>query len=273
MKRILFVGGGKDFPEGAFRFLQSMQDEGKISVTGLFFSSIDVESMNTTAHIPIAAPYVRLRQKELEELQANKAVFARKCSDLYLKHHVHPNVEAWDTHLFARESRFADLVVLGGEQFYSEVDPSQPNLFLREALHAAECPVMIIPSDFAAPQQLVIAYDGSRDSLYAIRQFCYLFPAYTELPTEIIYVKEDSSKEMPDLELLQDFTRQHFSSLGFSRLHFKAARYFAGWIGDKKNVMLISGSFGRSPFSYLARESFSREVVHDHRMPLFIAHN
>lgn len=272
MKRILFVGAGKEFPQGAFQFLQSLPEEGGISVTGLFFCTIDYEAFNTVSQLPIQAPYIRLHEQEQEQLQGNKAVFARKCSDCNLKFHLHPNEEVWDSHLFARETRFSDLVVLGARQFYGEVDPSQPNLFLREALHAAECPVMIIPENYSAPQHLVVAYDGSRDSLHAIKLFTYLFPDYTDLATEFIYVKEDNSAEMPDLELLKDYSRLHFSSMNFSRLHFKAARYFADWIGEKKNVMLVSGSFGRSPFSYITRESFSKHVVHDHRMPVFIAH-
>jgi hypothetical protein len=60
--------------------------------------------------------------------------------------------------------------------------------------------------------------------------------------------------------------------MNLSRLHFKAARYFAAWVGEKQNVMLVGGSFGRSPFSYMARESFSKQLVHDHKMPIFIDH-
>ena len=65
---------------------------------------------------------------------------------------------------------------------------------------------------------------------------------------------------------------RQFSNMIFSRLQFETARYFAEWIGEKRNVLHASGSFGRSPFSYITRESFSRQVVHDHKMPIFIAH-
>lgn len=272
MKRILFIGAGKEFPTGAFRFLESLPNQGEISVTGLFFCTIDYEAFGVVSQIPAAAPYLRLHEREMECLQASKTLFARKCGDEHIKFHVHPNEDTWDSHLFARESRFSDLVVLSAEQFYGEVDSTQPNLFLREALHAAECPVMIVPENFSAPEHLIIAYDGSRDSLHAIKQLAYLFPSYTDLPTEIIYVKEDNTADMPDKELLKDFSRLHFSSINLSRLHFKAARYFADWIGERKNVLLASGSFGRSPFSYITRESFSRQAVHDHKMPIFIAH-
>lgn len=272
MKRILFVSAGKAFPESAFNFLKSLQEQDSISVTGLFFSALDYNSMISVSHIPIGTPYLRLKEGELHEIRANKEQFARKCTGSYLKFHIHDNEEPWDNHLFARETRFADLVVLSGKAFYEEIEAAQPNLFLQEALHTAECPVMIIPEHFVAPEHICIAYDGSRDSLYAIKQFCYLFPRYTELPTEIIYVREETSKDIPELELLKDFSRLHFTSMSFSKLHFKAAGYFADWIGGKQRVMLVSGSFGRSPFSYIARQSFARQAVHDHKLPIFIAH-
>ncbi|HEV2352912.1 MAG TPA: hypothetical protein VGR89_01605, partial [Puia sp.] len=203
MKRILFVGAGKEFPNGAFRFLESLDDDRYLNVTGLFFNTIDVEAMASVSHFPVISAYDRLHERELEMLHANKAVFARKCADAHLHYQVHPNEEGWDIHLFARESRFSDLAVLSGEQFYGEVDPAQPNLFLREALHVAECPVMVLPEDFSEPGHLVIGYDGSRDSLHAIKQFAYLFPNYTDLPTEFIYVKEDDRTDIPDLDLLK----------------------------------------------------------------------
>lgn len=272
MKRILFIGAGKEFPQGAFRFLQSIFEDGEIGIMGLFFRAIDDEFLHVISLGPIAAPELKLRERELEDLRAIKAMFARKCGEANLKYQVHPNEDGWDSQLFARESRFSDLVVLSAEQFYAEVDPSQPNLFLREALHAAECPVMVVPENYREPQRLIIAYDGSRNSVHAIKQLAYLFPSYTDLPTEFIYVKEDNSAEMPDKELLEDFTRFHFDSMNFSHLPFKAADYFADWINEKKNVLLVSGSFGRSPFSNIARESFSRQVVHEHKMPVFVAH-
>jgi hypothetical protein len=271
MKRVIFVGAGKSFPESAFTFLNSMQEQGPINVTGLFFSTID-EARMAASYVPIAAPYLRVRDKELQILQANKALFARKCLDSFIKFTVHDNDQEWDGQLFARQTRFADLVVLSGELFYGEMSTIQPNAFLREALHVAECPVMIIPTQYVEPQHVVMAYDGGRDSLFAIKQFCNLFPAFTDLPTEIVHVGEESAKDIPDLDLLKEFARLHFSNLNFSRLQFKAASAFAGWIGAKQNVMLVSGSFGRSPFSYLTRESFSKKTVHDHKMPIFIAH-
>ena len=272
MKRILFVSAGTPFSKGALAFLKSMQEEEPIQVTGLFFSHIDYNAMISVSHIPAATPYVRLQEQEQHDVQADKAVFARFCADHYLKYQIHPNHDAWDRHLFARTSRFSDLVILSGELFYKGVEASQPNLFMQEALHAAECPVMVVPEDYTPVEHLVIGYDGSRNSLHAIKQFCYLFPSYTELPTEFVYIKDEASQEIPDIELIRDFSAWHFGSIGFSKLHTKAAHYFTDWIRKKQQVMLVCGSFGRSPFSYMAKSSFASQAIHEHKIPVFIAH-
>jgi UDP:flavonoid glycosyltransferase YjiC (YdhE family) len=117
-----------------------------------------------------------------------------------------------------------------------------------------------------------MAYDGSRESTYAIKQFCNLFPSLCDLPTEILYIHEDAGNSIPDLENLQQFTRLKFESMSFSKLHFNAAEYFPAWINGKKNVLLVTGSFGRSALSYIGKRSFARDIIHDHQLPVFIAH-
>jgi|SRR5450631_3103116 len=272
MKRILFVCAGHDFPEGAFAFLKSLQEAEPLSVTGLFFSPIDYNALATVSHIPVAAPYLRVKEKEKKVVDRNKALFTQQCELNYIRHQVHNNNDEWDKDILARESRFADMILLSGELFYADIVSDQPNSFLHAALHAAECPVMIVPENYVPFEHLVIAYDGSKDSLHAIKQFCYLLPQYTDLPTEIIYVKDENTAEIPDIDNLKKFSCLHFNSMNFSKLHFKAANYFASWIGEKKQVLMVSGSFGRSPFSYVARHSFAGQVIRDHKMPVFIAH-
>jgi hypothetical protein len=272
MKQILFVCAGRDFPQGAFSFLRSMQENEPISVTGLFFSPVDYGALATASQIPLAGPYLRIKQKEKKIVEDNKALFVGQCELDHIKYQIHTNEEEWNKEVLARESRFSDLVVVSGELFCAYISSEQPNSFLQEALHAAECPVMVVPEGYVPIQRLVIAYDGGKESLHAMKQLCYLLPDLTDLPTEIIYVKDENTQEIPDIDNLRNFSRLHFSSMNFSKLHFKAANYFATWIGEKQQVLMVSGSFGRSPFSYVTRRSFAEQVIHDHKMPVFIAH-
>ncbi|HEV9038595.1 MAG TPA: universal stress protein [Puia sp.] len=272
MKQVLFVCAGKEFPKGAFNFLLSMQQDAPVEALGLFFSPIDLEAMVTVTQFPVQGPFYRLEEEEKQTVMANKAIFAKQCEQHHIRHRIHTNDQQWDKHLLVNESRFADLILLSGELFYADINLRQPNSYLQEALHSAECPVLVIPEDFRQCDQLFIAYDGSKESLYAIKQFSYLFPNYSELPSEIVYIRDEASDEIPDLDHLKYYTRLHFSAVGFSKLHFKAAHYFASWISEKKHVLLITGCYSRSPFSYVAKHSFGEQVIHDHRLPVFIAH-
>jgi hypothetical protein len=272
-KQVLFVCAGKEFPQGAFNFLCSVQQQEPINVLGLFFNPIDIDAMVAVSQIAVQAPYDRIREREHEVMAAHKTFFRQQCDQHHIRCQVHAHDGQWDKDVLVAESRFADVLVLSGELFYADINLRQPNVYLREALYGAECPVMIIPENYKQCDHVFMAYDGSKESLFAIKQFCYLFPQLTDLPTEMLYVRHEPEDSIPDLDRLRQYTRQHFDAMGFSKLHFKASHYFATWIGEKKNVMLVTGSYGRSAVSYLAKHSFAEQVISEHRIPLFIAHS
>ncbi|WP_431209498.1 hypothetical protein ACQ86N_25430 [Puia sp. P3] len=248
MKQILVVCSGNSFPQGAFNFLKTLQHEEPVSATGLFFSH------------------------DNEDTAEGRTRFSEQCTHHHILHNILDHEGPWNKNIFAKESRFSDLVLLSSQLFYAGLLQQQPNTFLSEAMHYTESPVLVIPEDFSPSNHLFIAYDGTKESLFAMKQFSYLFPHLTDLPTEVVYVNEETTNGIPELDHLRRYSRLHFSCMGFSKLHFKAAEYFATWIGERQHVMLISGSYGRSPFSYATTPSFAEEVIHDHRLPVFIAH-
>jgi hypothetical protein len=272
MNLVLFVSIGGEFPQGAFTSLQLMNEREPLSVAGLFFSPINFQQTIAVSHTPGAGAYTQLREHQQQLLTANKAAFAELCEANGIKYSIHENVEEWNKEIFARQSRFADVVLLSGELFYAAIDDSQPNHYLHEALHVSECPVIIVPEVFARPDHLFIAYDGSKQSIYTLKQFCQVFPQYTDLPTEVIYINENADAAIPDLEELKAYCQAHFSNISFSKLQFHAGRYFASWINEKENPLLVSGSFGRSSLSYATKRAFAEQIIRQHKIPLFIAH-
>jgi hypothetical protein len=249
-----------------------MQGQERVHAKGLFFRPVEYAALATATTGARMIPVLDLEDNEKEVIAVHKAQFSSQCQQLHIPYSLHDNDREWDKDLLQKESRFADLILISGEFFYAETDYKQPNQYLREVLHSAECPVLLVPENFTTVQHLFMAYDGSRDSLYALKQFCYLFPHLTDLPTEILYLNEATSDDIPDLASLKQFTRAKFDSMSFSRLHFNANDYLATWISDKKNALLVSGSFGRSPVSYIGSRSFSEDVIREHQLPVFIAH-
>ena len=272
MKQLLFISAGEAFPEGAFAFLQFLRKQESFHVKGLFFGPLDYDGMYSSSYVPGSDAYVRTKEKERQAVAEHKASFARRCEQANIHFQIHENDEPWSKQLAAKESRFTDLVVASGELFYAELDAQEPNLFLHEVLREAESPVLLVPEDYSAFDQLFFAYDGSKESLYAMKQFSYLFPQYLNLPAEVLYIKEEESETLPDIELLKEYTGRLFSNIGFSKLHFSASGFFPSWIGDKQKALLVSGSFGRSSISYVAKRSFAERVIRDHKLPIFIAH-
>jgi hypothetical protein len=272
MKQILIVGAGHQFPQGPFDFLQTMIEHERVHVRGLFFRPVDQSALAAAGASNNIVPFLELEDDERKVIAQHKSLFAHNCEQHHIPYSLHNYDGEWDKDLLIKESRFADLILISGECFYAETDNRQPNQYLRQALHDAECPVLVIPEYFAAIRHVYLAYDGSRESIFAIKQFCYLFPYLADLPTEFVYVHEDAGQAIPELEHLQQFGHLKFDYMNYAKLQFNAADHFAAWICGKKNVLLVAGSFGRSKLSYIGKRSFTRDVIHNHEFPVFIAH-
>src|SRR5205085_2223509 len=137
------------------------------------------------------------------------------CQHIGIEYRVHEESECFKLPEAIRETRFADAVVISETLFFSHIESQQPNSYMRDLLHAAECPVIIIPEDYNDITHVTIAYDGEKESVFAIKQFCYLFPHYTQLPTDIVHWVDKTDDEIPDFEYLQEFAARHFSNLNF----------------------------------------------------------
>jgi hypothetical protein len=272
MIQVLVVIAGHQLPQGPLSFLHAMQENDRVHAKGLFFFPADVSALAAASAGNNIVPIMQLEDSEKETMANNKTLFARKCEQHFIPFTIHENDKAWDRNLLIKESRFADLILISGELFYAGIHQSQPNQYLHQVLHNAECPVLVVPENFSSIRQVLMAYDGSPESLYAIKQFCYLFPALIDLPTEVIYVSENAGIPIPDIERIKQFTRLKLDAMSFDNLTFNASECFSTWISEKKDVLLVSGSFSRSAFSYLAKRSFTADMIRDHKMPVFIAH-
>ena len=144
---------------------------------------------------------------------------------------------------------------------------------MAEALRIAECPVILVPENFKTIDRVIVAYDGKEESLFALKQFCNIMPQLTEMPTELVYIKDEDDDSIPESELLKEYVRLHFASLGIAKLHFDAKKYFSSWTAEKKNVLLVCGSYSRTSVSNFLKASFAENIIREHLMPVFVAHN
>jgi len=272
MKKILLLCDGENFPSGATRFIRQMRETEPLYVKGLFMDPMDVLDMIPVGFIPYSGPYQQLKQAEKQMLRKSQDQFVEAFKDAGIKYEIYPHVGEWNRELFVRESRFADLVVISEELFSANTMEVQPNFYMIEALRASESPVVVVPENFSQIDHLAFAYDGGKESMFAIKQFTYLFPNLTDLPSEFVHIKDEAADNIPERALLGEFTFSHFEAQQTSKLHFDPKKYLTSWLGTKKNVFLVSGSFSRSAVSNVFRKSFADHVIAEHSCPIFIAH-
>jgi hypothetical protein len=272
MKQVLFVNAGSQFPDGMFRFLYQMRLQERIHARGLFFKPVDYSALNIISTPAGATVLQEMDGKEKEVIAGQKSKFGSLCNGHYITYDIQEKASTWDKELFVKETRFADVALISMEMFFADVNNNQPNSYLRSALHAAECPVVVIPENFTKIEHILAAYDGGEESVFAVKQFSYLFPELLQLPCEIVYAKHEEKDDIPEQKELLSFAKYRFECLSMTKLNFDAKHYFSSWIRDKQDVMLIAGSFGRSTMSYLGKDSFVKDIIHDHNIPLFICH-
>ena len=272
MKKVVIAFDGSNFSEGAFEFARQMNKTQPICLTGVFLPQIDYANLWSYANAaaPVFVPLVETDESDV--IEKNIARFEKQCKIEKIQYRVHTNF--WDFALpeLKKETRYTDLLIIGSETFYSNMSQSRVNLYLQDALHEAECPVIVVPEKYSYPESNILAYDGTASSVFAIKQFSYLFPEFTKNPTTITYATEEKLTKIPEHSNIQELVGAHFQNLTLLNLELDLKKYFAVWMSEKKATILVCGSFGRSGFSRVLKTSFIADVIADHKVPVFITH-
>ena len=272
MKKVLIVFDGTHFPAGSFNFATELNKLQPILLTGVFLPQTDFANLWSYGSGGAGPMFVPLLETvDAGVIQRNIETFSKLCIKNNIEFRVHKDVMDFAIPELKKETRFADLLIVGTETFYANLGSFEQNEYLRDALSQSECPVLMVPEKAEAPVSIVLAYDGSKSSVYAIKQFAYLFPELTTLPVMLIYVSEKRN-EFPELINIEELAARHFSDLTFLKLELNPRKHFSNWMREKKGAMLVAGAYGRSGFSQLFKSSFASDVIDKHTLPVFIAH-
>lgn len=272
MKKIMLVFDGNHFSEGAFEFARQLNELQPVFITGVFLPQAQMANLWSFADA-IGSPIISLAgSSDSDVIREHIERFKNLCFSNHIEHNVHEDDHNFALSELKKESLYADIIILGSESFYENMGTGAPNDFLKDALHGVKCPVILVPEKFDFPKSIVLAYDGSEDSIFAIKQFAYLLPELTHLETLLIFAHDDDKKDFPEKVPLLELTSRHFSNLILHKLEVNPTKQFSNWIMENKTALLVSGSYGRSGFSRLFKKSFIKEVISSHRLPVFIAH-
>jgi nucleotide-binding universal stress UspA family protein len=171
------------------------------------------------------------------------------------------------------KTRFSDLLIAGLEFTNKRNQASQMSEVMDTLLHKSECPVMLLPEKFQTIQEVVLAYDGTASSVYAIRQFAALFDSMLPLPVTVVHVRRDERKvSIPYKEDLQDWIIEHFRPVKFRILEGNAEEELMMEWMYLKNAVITFGAFGRKPLLSFFSNSHAEKVINTVNAPVFITH-
>ncbi|HEU4556160.1 MAG TPA: hypothetical protein VFS25_25155 [Chitinophaga sp.] len=273
MKKVLLAFDNGHFSTGAFEFACWLNEQAPILLTGVFLPHLDFTSTLSYAQGGAGTFLPVIEDYNAEVVAQQAQAFETACTRHHIEFRIHKDRYDFAIPELKKETRFADLLVLGSEKFYSNLELSIPNEYLRMALHDAECPVVLVPEAFRIPECNVLCYDGSEDAVLAIKNFSSLFPQLCSNETVLVYATDKKQPEIPDIDYIKELAARHFPNLTLQVLDVAPKKYFDTWLDDVKNPILISGSYGRSGLSQTFRQSFITEVIAEHRIPVFIAHH
>ena len=272
MKKIIIAFNGAHFSPEAFDFACKLNELDPVLLTGVFMTEASYTNLWSYTAGMAGPSYIQLVEEVPDVIETSIAQFEELCVRNGITYRVHNDQGKFAIPELKKESRFADLLIIGSDAFYQLQVGANPIDYLKEALHEAECPVMVVPKEVSFPESNILAYDGSRDSVFAIKQFSYLFPKICNNRTVLVYSKNDTQDQLPDEIYIEELATQHFKNLEILKLDVDPKKGFRKWLMANKNAMLISGSFGRSAISQLLRRSFAEGVIEQRNMPVFIAH-
>ncbi len=271
MKKVIIAFDGEHFSEGAFRFVNRLNECHELLATGVFLPIVDyaelLYSLGTISGPMYVTDIIEDDGKIIEETVAN---FELLCKTNGIKYKVHRDLDGHVITELKDETRFADLLVLSSELFYRNLGVAEQQEYLVNALHKAECPVVLVPEEYKLPQSIILSYDGSQASIFAIKQFAYLLPELTSLKTILVYAH--AGKDVPNMNFIKELVSCHFPNISYYHLDADPRPYFETWFVENKNPILVAGAYGRSLLSELIRKSFINDVIKDHKFPVFIAH-
>jgi nucleotide-binding universal stress UspA family protein len=170
------------------------------------------------------------------------------------------------------ESRFSDLIVVDPETSFQNVDTSFPGRFLRDVSVAAECPVVVAPYRFDGLDEVIFAYNGTGSSVFAIKQFTYLFPEFRRKKAVVVNVRSDDEAAIEEQYKMKEWLTAHYEEVEFVILKGDASDELFAYLLDRKNAIVVLGAYGRGILSRFLKPSHASLLLRTINLPIFIAH-
>lgn len=278
MKKILVAFDGSYYSEAALQLAIGIAQREQALITGVFLEDVTAYHQFSPIFeapdaVGLAEDVIRdLKNEVRENLSVNVERFKRTCDQANVSYHIEveegiPSVELLD------ETQFADICVVGSVTYFSNLSFASESRLLSDLLGKAHCPVLVVPEKASAVKHVILTYDGSASSVYAIKRYMQLFgQSVASLPTTLLTVVKEEGESFPNEEALLQYVQQYCTQIERQQLVGKPSEQILYMASTTPGSMVVMGGYGRNAFSQLLKSSVGKKIVHARTVPVLVAH-
>jgi nucleotide-binding universal stress UspA family protein len=269
MEKILLAIDAHNMDTNAVAFACYLSRITHSKLTGVFLDNLVVKEdvVIKESHGVILMESISISEvQEDEESIKNISLFEELSAQEGIEADVYFDKEVPATEIVT-QSRFADVLIVDATTSFSRLHEGPPTRFVKDILHDAECPVIISPENFNGIDNIVFYYNGSKSSVFAMKQFTYLFPELKNNRAKVIYLNENDGLLEEDEQAISDYLGYHYGDIEFVPLEGDATDAFFNFLSKKKNDLLVMGVYGRGLL-----DSFFDNETGTSNFPIFVAH-
>lgn len=172
-----------------------------------------------------------------------------------------------------RETLFSDLLIIQNNETFRHYSEAAPTNFIVQLLESSECSVLLVPNYFRVPERIVFLYDGTPQSVFAIKHFTYLL-GRLKLPIQVLSdVSYKEEKELPKRPLFLEWLQHHYNRFDYKVLQGKAEEEIVDELkSELKHCIVVMGAYGRGFISRVIHSSLADIVVKKLNLPIFVSH-
>ena len=247
-------------------------------LTGIFLENLEVEEevvINQSEEIPFIESISIQEKPEDEEKvkvrEGNMNLFKSITEKKGVQASIHLDKGIPAAEIIS-ETRFADILIIDAATSFSSFYDGPITRFVKDLLHHAECPVVISPENFEVIDSIVFCYNGSKSSVFAIKQFTYLFPELRYNRAKIIFLSRENEESEAEVLVLAEWLRYYYTDVEFLAMEKDATEAFFNYLLKKKNDFVVMGAYGRGLLASFFENNAGETEVRTTSLPIFVAH-
>ncbi len=279
MKKIILVLNSQQIGTGSVEFACYIANLTHSGLTGLFIEEPEFHQpsslrLNKNSNIEAnAANGVEGVVAEKTATKTNVQLFKEACSNRGVNVTVYPVLKDV-VEKVRQESRFADVLIVDPATSFNGTGEGIPSHFVKQVLSNSECPVIIAPDVVNGIREIVFCYDGSASAVFAMKQFTYLFPEYSDHNVVILHIAtpDEGTLEAVNKKIF-DWLKPHYASVNFHILEGSVDNELFPYFLRKEKQFVVMGAYGRGLLSNFFKKSSADLIMRVIDLPLFITHH